>query len=237
MSISDFSEKPSITLSPSLSSSIDEAVGGIYDMSDMTVPMIPRIFTPDNQFFEFNEPNSGWCHMHIGSIDIPTVSYLTDPLFDAMEMLENVFNHDDGSMQIDHEGDTTEIEMSGISDSMSGRSVKIKITTGCGEREIMNIVTYDAVLVSIYGLIASLADNLAAWSEWSMPDTDDDKADATDGYMDAAKRMIDAASKQLDIQSDNGEYDSESGKHRYEYVKGAIDMSHELLASISASVN
>lgn len=216
----------------SISDTSNVLLSGIYDLSDETIPEIIRIFTPDSQFIEFGEPNSGWCHMRIGSIGIPSVSYLTDPLFDAMEMIANLFNHGDGTLQIDHEGDTTEISMSGITDSLIGRSVKVKIATGYGERSLTNIVSYDAIFVSIYGLVASLSDNLADWAEWGSPDTDDDRQDAIDAYVDAAKRMIAAASNLLDKRRDDNEYDDETGGARYEYVKNVVDVSSQLIDMI-----
>lgn len=215
--------------SSSSSSVSDSVIDSIYDSSSMIVGSIPRIITDAEQFIWFSKPSIGWVWMHFGEIDIPSVSYMTDPLYDSMNMMAGAFASGSGSISIDHEGDITEISVKAVNDVLSGDCFRISIETGCGERELSNIVSVDAMLVSIYGLVTSLSDNLDEWADWNVSDRDE----AISDYLDVARHMIDSAYGLLAAREDSGEYDGESGNARYAYVLNAIDTTSDLLNLIS----
>lgn len=205
----------------------------IYGDDKQTVTDIPRTLTAEHPFVELRDLWYGWCDMRFGEIEIPSVSYITDPLYDAMSMFIDFFGGGHGEMTVDHEGDMTDIAIDTVDDELYGLEAKISITTCCGIRSISDTVSYCAAVVSAYGLVASFIDNLDGWGDWSYCETDSERRDAIRMYVEKAREMLDSARTAIESDMENGTYDGDAGKSALSYVTGSIDTARGIIDSIS----
>ena len=119
----------------------------LYGDGRQIVTDIPRILTAEHPFVELRDLRYGWCDMCFGEIKIPSVSYITDPLYDAMSMFIDFFGDGHGEMTVDHEGDLTDIAIDTVDDELHCLEAKISITTCCGIRSVVDTVRYDGKLL------------------------------------------------------------------------------------------
>ena len=94
-------------------------------------------------------------------------------------------------------------------------------------------VSYCAAVVSAYGLVASLIDNLDGWDDWSYCETDSERRDAIRMYVKKAREMLDSARTAIESDMENGTYDGDTGKSALSYVTGSIDTARGIIDSIS----
>lgn len=205
----------------------------IYGDDKQTVTDIPRILTAEHPFVELRELRYGWCDMRFGEIKIPSVSYITDPLYDAMSMFIDLFVDGHGEMTVDHEGDLTDIAIDAVDYEVYGLAAKISIASHCGVRSVSDTVRYDAAVVSAYGLVSSLIDNLDGWGNWSYCETEGERRDAIRMYVEKAREMLDLARTAIESDMENGTYDGDTGKSALSYVTGSIDTARKIIDSIS----
>lgn len=205
----------------------------LYGDGRQIVTDIPRILTTEHPFVELRDLRCGWCDMRFGEIKIPSVSYITDPLYDAMSMFIDFFVDGHGEMTVDHEGDLTDIAIDAVDYELYGLAAKISIASHCGVRSVSDTVRYDAAVVSAYGLVASLIDNLDGWGDWSYCETDSERRDAIRMYVEKAREMLDSARTAIESDMENGTYDGDTGKSALSYVTGSIDTARGIIDSIS----
>lgn len=205
----------------------------LYGDDRQIVTDIPRILTAEHPFVELCDLRYGWCDMRFGEIEIPSVSYITDPLYDAMSMFIDFFGDGHGEMTVDHEGDLTDIAIDTVDDELHRLEAKISITTCCGIRSVVDTVRYDVSIVSVYGLVASLIDNLDGWGDWSYCETEGERRDAIREYVEKAREMLGSAREAIARCTAKGIYDGDTGKAAMEYVTGSIDTACGIIDSIS----
>lgn len=205
----------------------------LYGDDRQIVTDIPRILTAEHSFVELRDLRYGWCDMRFGGIEIPSVSYITDPLYDAMSMFIDFFGDGHGEMTVDHEGDLTDIAIDTVDDELYGLKAKISVTTYCGIRSVVDTVRYDAAIVSAYGLVASLIDDLDGWGGWSYCETESELRDAIRMYVEKAREMLSSAREAMARCAAKGMYDGDTGKATMEYVTGSIDTACGIIDSIS----
>lgn len=205
----------------------------LYGDGRQIVTDIPRILTAEHPFVELRDLRYGWCDMRFGEIKIPSVSYITDPLYDTMSMFIDFFGDGHGEMTVDHEGDLTDIAIDAVDYEVYGLAAKISIASHCGVRSVSDTVRYDAAVVSAYGLVSSLIDNLDGWADWSYCETEDERRDAIREYVEKAGDMISSARTAIGRCEGSGMYDGDIGKSAMEYINGSIDTAEEIIDSIS----
>lgn len=205
----------------------------IYGNDKQTVTDIPRTLTAEHPFVELRDLWYGWCDMRFGDIEIPSVSYITDPLYDAMSMFIDFFGDGHGEMTVDHEGDLTDIAIDTVDDDVYGLAAKISISTCCGIRSVSDTVSYCAAVVSAYGLVTSLIDNLDGWGNWSYCETDSERRDAIRMYVEKVREMLDSARTAIESGMKNGMFDGDTGELALSYVNGSIDTARKIIDSIS----
>lgn len=205
----------------------------LYGDGRQIVTDIPRILTAEHPFVELRDLRYGWCDMRFGEIKIPSVSYITDPLYDAMSMFIDFFGDGHGEMTVDHEGDMTDIAIDTVDDELHGLEAKISITTCCGIRSISDTVSYCAAVVSAYGLVASLIDNLDGWGDWSYCETEGERRDAIREYVEKAGDMISSARTAIGRCDGSGMYDGDIEKSAMKYINGSIGTAQGIIDSIS----
>ena len=205
----------------------------LYGDDRQIVTDIPRILTAEHPFVELSNLRYGWCDMHFGEIKIPSVSYITDPLYDAMSMFSDFFGDGHGEMTVDHEGDMTDIAIDAVDDDVYGLAAKISISTCCGIRSVSDTVSYGAAVVSAYGLVASLIDDLDGWGGWSYCETESEHRDAIRMYAEKAREMLDSARAAIESGMENGMFDGDTVKSALSYVTGSIDTARGIIDSIS----
>lgn len=205
----------------------------LYGDGRQIVTDIPRILTAEHPFVELCDLRYGWCDMRFGKIKIPSISYITDPLYDAMSMFIDFFGGGHGGMTVDHEGDLTDIAIDAVDYEVYGLAAKISIASHCDVRSVSDTVRYDAAVVSTYGLVASLIDNLDGWSDWSYCETESERRDAIREYVEKAREMLGSARAAIVKCDGNGMYDGDTGKAAMKYVTGSIDTAKGTIDSIS----
>lgn len=205
----------------------------LYGDGRQIVTDIPRILTAEHPFVELRDLRYGWCDMRFGEIKIPSVSYITDPLYDAMSMFIDLFVDGHGEMTVDHEGDLTDIAIDAVDYEVYGLAAKISIASHCGVRSVSDTVRYDAAAVSAYGLVSSLIDNLDGWGDWSYCETEGERRDAIREYVEKACEMLGSAREAIARCAAKGIYDGDTGKAAMEYVTGSIDTACGIIDSIS----
>lgn len=205
----------------------------LYGNDKQTVTDIPRTLTAEHPFVELRDLRYGWCDMRFGDIEIPSVSYITDPLYDAMSMFIDFFGDGHGEMTVDHEGDLTDIAIDAVDDDVYGLAAKISISTCCGIRSVSDTVSYCAAVVSAYGLVTSLIDNLDGWGDWSYCETDSERRDAIRMYVEKVCEMLDSARTAIESGMKNGMFDGDTGESALSYVNGSIDTARKIIDSIS----
>lgn len=205
----------------------------LYGDGRQIVTDIPRILTVEYPFVELRDLRYGWCDMRFGKIKIPSVSYITDPLYDAMSMFIDFFVDGHGEMTVDHEGDLTDIAIDAVDYEVYGLAAKISIASHCGVRSVSDTVRYDAAVVSTYGLVSSLIDNLDGWGNWSYCETERERRDAIREYVEKAREMLGSARAAIVKCDGKGMYDGDTGKAAMEYVTGSIDTACRIIDSIS----
>lgn len=208
------------------SSEID---GFLYGDGMQIVTDIPRILTAEHPFVELRELRYGWCDMRFGEIKIPSVSYITDPLYDAMSMFIDLFVDGHGEMTVDHEGDLTDIAIDAVDYEVYGLAAKISIASHCGVRSVSDTVRYDAAVVSAYGLVSSLIDNLDGWGDWSYCETENERHDAIREYVEKAGDMLESARTAIESCMKNDMFEESV----LSYVNGSIDTAKGIIDSIS----
>lgn len=201
----------------------------IYGNGRQIVADIPRILTAEHPFVELHDLRYGWCDMRFGTIEIPSISYITDPLYDAMSMFSDFFSDGHGEMSVDHEGDITDIAIDAIDDEVYGLMARISISTNCGIRSVSDTVSYCAAVVSAYGLVASLIDNLDGWGDWSYCETESERRDAIHMYVGQARDMLDSARTAIESCMKNDMFEESV----LSYVNGSIDTAKGIIDSIS----
>lgn len=206
-----------------------ENTEAIYGNGRQIVTDIPRILTAEYPFVELHDLRYGWCDMRFGTIKIPSISYITDPLYDAISMFSDFFSDGHGEMSVDHEGDITDIAIDAVDDEVYGLMARISISTHCGIRSVSDTANYCAAVVSAYGLVASLIDDIDGWSNWSYCETESERRDAIRMYVEKARDMLDLARTAIESCMENDMFEESV----LSYVNGSIDTAKGIIDSIS----
>lgn len=90
-------------------------------------------------------------------------------------------------------------------------------------------MSYCAAVVSAYGLVASLIDNLDGWGDWSYCETESERRDAIRMYVDEACDMLDSARTAIESCMKNDMFEESV----LSYVNGSIDTACGIIDSIS----
>lgn len=206
-----------------------EKTEAIYGNDRQIVPDIPHILTAEYPFVELHDLRYGWCDMRFGTIEIPSISYITDPLYDAMSMFSDFFSDGHGEMSVDHEGDLTDIAIDAVDDEVYGLMARISISTHCSIRSVSDTVNYCAAVVSAYGLVASLIDDIDGWGNWSYCETESERRDAIRMYVEKARDMLASARAAIESCMENDMFEESV----MSYVNGSIDTAKGIIDSIS----
>lgn len=150
-----------------------------------------------------------------------------------MSMFSDFFGDGHGEMTVDHEGDMTDIAIDAVDDDVYGLAAKISISTCCGIRSVSDTVSYGAAVVSAYGLVASLIDDLDGWGGWSYCETESEHHDAIRMYAEKVREMLDSARAAIESGMENGMFDGDTVKSALSYVTGSIDTARGIIDSIS----